>query len=126
MLEDMAWGELAGHFFRSTCSTAHKQVSYEQTCRHDQVDLLTLKSSIRIGRTGNIISFEHGMIVGCLYEYFINCSLLGFSPTHPSLRFAQKGSEKDKIRPEQQFYGQKFLVDVRGQWPHFFQLIGGQ
>ncbi len=54
-----------------------------------------------------------------------NADLLGFSRTTISW-FDREGSEKEKISSEQQLCGWKCLVDVRGEWADWLEMIERQ
>lgn len=73
----------------------------------DKDDLLKFKLSIRRENKGDLSHFVFDMLVW-VFQELLNC--WDFA-TQPSLTFR----EKEKISREQQFFGWKSLVDIRGQ-----------
>ena len=72
-------------------------------------------SNIRMGKKCDIIDFDCDMIVGTRGAALnISADLLGFSHTTVS-RVYSEWCEKQKTSSEQQFCGQKHLVDERDQ-----------
>jgi len=87
--------------------------------------MLRFKPSIRIGKKGDLSDFEHGMVVGARQaglSISATADLLRFSRTTIS-RVGREWSKKEKISSERQFFGRKFLVDARGEWPDWLELI---
>lgn len=41
-------------------------------------------------------------------------------------RIYREWPKKEKISSEHQFSAQKYLIDVRGEWPDYFKVIGTQ
>ncbi len=79
-------------------------------------------------KKGNSSSFECGMVVG------VKRAGLSISKTADLLRFMcttisrvyRELSEKGKISSEQQLCGRKCLVDARGEWADWFEMIETQ
>ncbi len=83
------------------------------TFRHLDV----VKTSIRMGKKGDLSDFERGMVVGARrtgLSISKTADLLGFSHTTIS-RVYRERSKNEKISSERQLCGWKCLVDVRGQ-----------
>ncbi len=68
----------------------------------------------------DLSDFERGMVVGAR-----RADLLGFSRTTIS-RVYREWSEKEKISSERQLCGRKSLVDVRGEWADWLEMIERQ
>ncbi len=95
-------------------------------CRED--DLLKFKPNIRMGKKWDLSDFERGMVVGAR-RAGLNISktadLLRFSSTTIS-RDYREWSAKEKISSERQLCGRKCLVDVRGEWTDWLEMIERQ
>ncbi len=81
-----------------------------------------------MGKKGDLSDFERRMVVGARragLSISKNADLLGFSRTTIS-RVYRELSEKEKISCERQLCGRKCLVDVRGEWADWFEMIERQ
>ncbi len=77
-----------------------------------------------MGKKGDLSDFERGMVIGDRRgwsEYFKNCWSTGIF-THNHLVY-REWSEKEKISSERQLCGGKCLVDVRGEWADWLEMI---
>ncbi len=99
-----------------------------QASRCGEDDLLKFKPSIRMGKKGDLSDFERGMVVGAR-QAGLSISkiadLLGFPRTNIS-RVYRKWCKKEKISSERQLCGRKCLVDVRGEWADWLEMIEKQ
>ncbi len=81
-----------------------------------------------MGKKGELSDFERGMFVGVRrtgLSISKTADLLKFSHTTIS-RVYREWSEKEKISSERQLCGRKRLVDVRGEWAHWLEMIERQ
>ncbi len=81
-----------------------------------------------MGKKGNLRDFERGMVVGARrtgLSISKTVDLLGFSHT-TICRVYRERSEKEKIFSEWQLCGRKCLVDVRGEWADWLEMIERQ
>ncbi len=81
-----------------------------------------------MGKKGDLSDFERGMVVGARragLSISKTADLLGFSHTTIS-RVDRERSEKEKIFNERQLFGRKYLVDVRGEWIDWLEMIERQ
>ncbi len=81
-----------------------------------------------MGKKGDLSDFERGMVIGARragLRISKTADLLGFSRTTIS-RVYKEGSEKEKISSERPLCGWKCLVDVRGEWEDWLDMIERQ
>ncbi len=80
-----------------------------------------------MGKKGDLSDFERGMVVGtrrAALSISKTVDLLGYSRT--TISRVYRKSEKEKISSERQLCGQKCLVDVRGEWADWLEMIERQ
>ncbi len=90
---------------------------------HGQDDLLKYNLSIRMGKEDVLSDFEHGVVLDARragLSISETADLLGFSHRNIS-RVYREWFNKYKISK-----WQKCLVDARGEWPDWFELIERQ
>ncbi len=78
-----------------------------------------------MGKKGDLSDFERGMVVGARragLSISKTADLLGFSQT-TIFRVYREGSEKEKISSEWQLCERKCLVDIRGEWADWLEMI---
>ncbi len=81
-----------------------------------------------MGKKGDLSVFERGMVVGARragLSISKTADLLGFSRITIS-RVYREWLEKEKISSERQLCGWKCLVDVRGEWEDWLEMIERQ
>ncbi len=81
-----------------------------------------------MGKKGDLSDFERGVVVGARragLSISQTADLLGFSRTTIS-RVYRELSEKEKISSEWQLCDRKCLVDVRGEWADWLEMIERQ
>ncbi len=79
-------------------------------------------------KKGDLGDFERGMVVGARWAGLSisrTADLLGFLCT-AIFRVYREWSEKEKISSERQLCGRKCLVDVRGEWADWLEMIERQ
>ncbi len=88
-----------------------------------------------MGKKGDLSDFERGMVVGARradLSIYKTADLLGFSRTNISRvqcsfqTFYREWSELEKISSERELCGLKCLVDVRGEWADWLEMIERQ
>ncbi len=88
-----------------------------------------------MGKKGDLSDFERGMVVGARradLSIYKTADLLGFSHTNISRvqcsfqTFYREWSELEKISSERELCGLKCLVDVRGEWADWLEMIERQ
>ncbi len=83
-----------------------------------------------MGKKGDLSDFESEMCVGARrtgrsISKTADLTLLGFSRTSIS-RVYREWSKKEKISSERQLCGRNCIVDVRGEWADWFEMIESQ
>ncbi len=81
-----------------------------------------------MGKKGDLNYFERGIVVGAKWAGLSiskTADLLGFSHTTIS-KVYRECSEKEKISSERQLCRRKCLVEVRGEWAGWLEMIERQ
>ena len=88
------------------------------------------KPSIRKGKKGDLIGFEHGMVVGTRRAGLSISKLLIYWDFHtqPSLGFTENGPKKRKYPVSGSCVDENALLmsEVRGEWADWLEMIERQ